>query len=240
VNCRQAVEYAIDKVSVQNALGGPLRGDIASTVMPPNVIGYKKYDDYPTPNNAGDPAKAKQALQKCGHPNGFAINLSARGDRPNEVAAATSIQASLKKVGINASIQKYPSGKYFSDYAGAPAFVHAHGIGLMMMAWAADWPTGYGFLYSISSGKAIVASGNSNLSELNTPQINSMLDSAIQNTDNSARVKAWGDIDKAVMDQAAIVPLVYRKDLLYRPASATNVFVTQAYGMYEYVTIGTR
>jgi peptide/nickel transport system substrate-binding protein len=240
VNCRIAVEYAIDKVSVQNSLGGPLRGDIASTVMPPNVVGYTKFDTYPTPNNGGDTAKAKDALTKCGHPSGFSIGLAARGDRPNEVAAATSIQASLSKVGIKANIQRYPSGKYFSDYAGAPAFVHAHNLGLMMMAWAADWPTGYGFLYSIASGHAIVASGNSNLSELNDSQVNSMLDSAIQNTDANARQQAWGQIDKAIMDQAVIVPLVYRKDLLYRPASATNVFVTQAYGMYEYLLIGTK
>jgi len=209
-------------------------------VLPPNVVGYTKYDKYPTPNNAGDTAKAKEALTKCGKPSGFSINLSARGDRPNEVAAAQSIQASLKKVGIKATIQRYQSGKYFSDYAGAPAFVHSHNLGLMMMAWAADWPTGYGFLYSIMSGKAIIASGNSNLSELNNPQINSMFDSAIQNTDTSAREKAWGDIDKAVMDQSVIVPLTYRKDLLYRPPNATNVFVTQAYGMYEYLLIGTK
>jgi peptide/nickel transport system substrate-binding protein len=240
VNCRIAVEYAVDKVAVQNALGGPLRGAIATTVLPPNVVGYQKADTYPTQNNSGDTAKAKAALTKCGHPNGFSIGLSARGDRPNEVAAATSIQASLKKVGINVNIQRYPSGKYFSDYAGAPQFVHSHNLGLMMMAWAADWPTGYGFLYSIISGNAILASGNSNLSELNNPQINSMLDDAIQNTDNAAREKAWGDIDKAVMDQAAIVPLTYRLDLLYRPDSATNVFVTPAYGMYDYLTIGTK
>jgi peptide/nickel transport system substrate-binding protein len=240
VNCRIAVEYAVDKVSVQNSLGGPLRGDIASTVLPPNVVGYQKYEKYPTPNNAGDTAKAKEALTKCGKPNGFSINLSARGDRPNEVAAAQSIQASLKKVGIKATIQRYQSGKYFSDYAGAPAFVHSHNLGLMMMAWAADWPTGYGFLYSIISGKAIIASGNSNLSELNDPQINSQIDAAIQNTNQAAREKAWGDIDKAVMDQAVIVPLTYRKDLLYRPPNATNMFVTQAYGMYEYLLTGTK
>jgi len=238
INCRIAVEYAVDKVSVQNSLGGPLRGDIASTVLPPNVVGYTKYDKYPTPNNAGDDGKAKEALGKCGKPGGFSVNLSARGDRPNEVAAAQSIQASLKKVGINVTIQRYPSGKYFSDYAGAPAFVHSHNLGLMMMAWAADWPTGYGFLYSIISGHAIIASGNSNLSELNDSQINSQIDTAIQNTDQGQREKAWGDIDKAVMDQAVIVPLTDRLDLLYRPPTATNVFVTQAYGMYEYLLIG--
>jgi len=155
-------------------------------VLPPNIVGYTKFDKYPTANNAGDDAKAKDALKTCGHPNGFSINLSARCDRPNEVAAAQSIQASLKKVGINVTIQRYPSGKYFSDYAGAPAFVHAHNLGLMMMAWAADWPTGYGFLDQIAYGPAILASGNTNLPELNNKQINSMLDAAIQNTDTSA------------------------------------------------------
>ena len=238
LDCRKAVEYAIDKVSAQNAYGGPNRGEIATTVLPPNVVGYTKYDDYPTPSNSGDVAKAKDELTKCGHPSGFDIGLSARADRPNEISMATSIQASLKKVGINATIQQYPSGKYFSDFAGAPAFVHSHNIGLIMMAWAADWPTGYGFLDQIIAGDTIKASGNSNLSELNDPTVNQLLQQAIQNTDASARVKAWGQVDKQVMDDAAIVPMLYRKDLLYRPPSATNVFVTAAYGMYDYLTIG--
>jgi len=131
-----------------------------------------------------------------------------------------------------------PGEPYFSDFAGAPAFVHSHNIGLIMMAWAADWPTGYGFLDQIIAGDTIKASGNSNLSELNDPTVNQLLQQAIQNTDASARVKAWGQVDKQVMDDAAIVPMLYRKDLLYRPPSATNVFVTAAYGMYDYLTIG--
>jgi ABC-type transport system substrate-binding protein len=240
IDCRKAVEYAVDKTSVQNALGGPIRGEIASTVLPPNITGYTKYDSFPTPNNSGDTAKAKAALQACGKPNGFSVGLSARADRPNEIHAAEAIQASLKNVGITANIKQYPSGKYFSDNAGAPAFVHANDLGLMMMAWAADWPTGYGFLDQVVDGNTIKASGNTNLSELNDQNINKMLADAIANTDTAARTAAWGQIDKAVMDQAVIVPLVYRKDLLYRPPSATNVFVTQAYGMYDYLTISSK
>jgi peptide/nickel transport system substrate-binding protein len=121
LDCRKAVEYAVDKTSVQSVYGGPVRGDIATTVMPPNTVGYTKFDLYPTANNSGDVAKAKDALTKCGKPDGFDIGLSARSDRPNEIALATAIQASLKKVGINATIQQYPSGKYFSDFAGSPA-----------------------------------------------------------------------------------------------------------------------
>ena len=152
-----------------------------------------------------------------------------------------SIQASLKKVGINVDIQKYQSGKYFSDNAGAPAFVHAHNLGLMMMAWGADWPTGYGFLDQIVDGDAIKASGNTNLSELNDPKVNNAAQRRHpEHRHRAARTAAWGQIDKQVMADAAIVPLVYRLDLLYRPPTATNVTVTPAYGMYDYLNIGTK
>jgi peptide/nickel transport system substrate-binding protein len=239
VNCRQAVEWAVDKTSVQDAEGGAVKGDIATTVLPPSVNGYRKFDLYPSTGGHGNVAKAKAALVKCGHPNGFSTTLTARTDRQAETDAATAIQAALKKVGIKVSIQTYPSGKYFSNYAGVPSWVHAHGAGMMMMAWGADWPTGYGFLDQIADGSAIKPSGGDNLSELNDPTINKALSSAIANTNTAARTKAWGDIDELIMKQAAIVPLLYSKNLLYRPPSATNVTVTQTYlGMYDYLALG--
>ncbi len=74
-----------------------------------------------------------------------------------------------------------------------PSYVHQHKLGLMMMAWGADWPTGYGFLDQIVDGSAIKPSGGNNLMELNDPKINSALAAAIANTDAAARTKAWGD-----------------------------------------------
>ncbi|MEU6404517.1 ABC transporter substrate-binding protein [Streptomyces sp. NPDC046985] len=235
-HCRKAVQWALDKQSVLDAMGGSPKGDVASTLLPPSVNGYTKFDTYATPNHKGDQAKAKAELKACGQPNGFSTTLTARADRPSEVAAATAIQNSLKGVGIAADIKQFPSGKYFSNFAGVPSYVHDHKLGMMMMAWGADWPTGYGFLDQIIAGTAIKPSGGNNLSELDDPKINKALSDAIANTDTAARTKAWGDIDKMVLDNASIVPLVYRKNLLLRPTSATNVTVTQAYlGMYDYL-----
>lgn len=239
VNCRKAVQYAVDKKSVVDAEGGAVKGDVATTLLPPSVNGYTKFDDYPTAGNAGDVTKAKAALAACGKPNGFTTTLTARSDRQPEVDGATAIQAALKKVGITVNIKTFPSDKYFSNYAGVPDYVHSHDVGMMMMAWGADWPTGYGFLDQIVDGSAIKPSGGNNLMELNDPQINQALASAISNTDAAARTKAWGDIDKMVMANASVVPLIYRKNLLYRPDSATNVTVTQAYlGMYDFLLMG--
>ncbi|MEW1862184.1 ABC transporter substrate-binding protein [Streptomyces sp. NPDC088194] len=239
INCRKAVQYAVNKTSVVNAEGGAVKGDVASTLLPPSVNGYTKFDEYPTAGNNGDVAKAKAALAACGKPGGFTTTLTARSDRQPEIDGATAIQAALKKVGITVNIKTFPSDKYFSNYAGVPDYVHSHGVGMMMMAWGADWPTGYGFLDQIVDGSAIKPSGGNNLMELNDPKINQALSSAISNTDTAARTKAWGDIDKMVMANASVVPLIYRKNLLYRPDSATNVTVTQAYlGMYDFLLMG--
>ncbi|WP_405611966.1 ABC transporter substrate-binding protein [Streptomyces sp. NBC_01508] len=238
-DCRKAVHYAIDKASVQAALGGDTKGDVASTLLPPTVNGYQKFDLYQTEGNKGDVAKAKAALTDCGQPDGFKTNLTARSDRPDEVQMATAIQASLKKVGIQAEIKQYPSGKYFGNFAGVPSYVKEHDLGMMMMAWGADWPTGFGFLDQIVNGSAIKPSGGNNLMELDDPKINKALSDGIAQTDDAARTKAWGEVDKMVLENASAVPLIYRKNLLYRPDSATNVTVTQAYlGMYDYLLIG--
>lgn len=239
IECRKAVQFAVDKASIQGVIGGATKGDVASTLLPPSVNGYTDFNLYESKGDKGDVAKAKQHLEKCGHPDGFTTNLTARSDRPDEVAMATSIQQSLKKVGIEAKIQQYPSGKYFTNFAGAPKYVHEHKLGMMMMAWGSDWPTGFGFLDQIVNGSAIKPSGGTNLMELDDKKINEALKAGIANTDDAARTKAWGEVDKMVMENASAVPLIYRKNLLYRPESATNVTVTQAYlGMYDYLLLG--
>ncbi|MCC3767150.1 ABC transporter substrate-binding protein [Streptomyces sp. UNOC14_S4] len=236
IHCRKAVQWGIDKVSVQQAQGGSPKGDVASTMLPPTVNGYAKFDLYPTQNSAGDIDKAKDELKQCGQPNGFETTLTARSDRPAEMAMATAVQASMKKIGINANIKTFPTGKYFTNFVGVPDYVHSHNLGMIMTAWGADWPTGFGFLDQIVNGSAIKPSGGNNVQELDDPQINKALNDAIANTDATARAKAWGDIDKLVLENASAVPLIYRKNLLFRPENAANVTVTQAYlGMYDYL-----
>jgi peptide/nickel transport system substrate-binding protein len=246
IHCRLAVQYATDKVAAQTAYGGPLAGgDVATTVLPPSVEGYTKFDLYPQKQAEGgglDQAtlgKAKQELQACGKPDGFSSKISARSDRPKEVAMAEAIQQSLAKVGIKVSIVQYPAGDYFNKYVGVPKYVHDHGIGMMIMAWAADWPTGYGFLAQIVHGDAIKPSGGNNLAELDDPKVNKALDDAIANPDKAARMKAYGEIDKLVMQTGMEVPLIYAKALMYRPKRVTNAGITYAYGgMYDYLNMG--
>jgi peptide/nickel transport system substrate-binding protein len=242
IECRKAVEYAIDKKAVQTSLGGPIRGEVASTVLPTDIDGYQKFDLYPQKYDGDklDLTEAKKHWDKCGAGK-TNTTIVARSDRQDEIDAATTIIDSLKKIGVNAKIQSYPSSKYFSDYAGVPKFNKKNNVGLIMMQWGSDFPTGYGYLQQIANGKAISQSGNTNLSELDDPAINKLLDSAIANTDKAAREKAYAEIDKKMMEQAAIVPLTYFKVLMYRSPKATNLVSTSAFsGQYDYLNIGVK
>jgi peptide/nickel transport system substrate-binding protein len=240
VDCRKAIEYAANKTLFQNAYGGAAAGgDIASTVMPPSIVGYQKFDLYEaTTKPDGDIAMAKQELVKCGKPNGFTINIGARSDRPKEVASAQALQQSLAQVGIKTDILSYPQSTYTTSELGSPSFMKAHNIGLGTYGWAADWPSGFGFLSQIADGAAIRPAGNNNIENLNDPQINSMLNQAASSSDANLRNSLYAQIDKSMMSQAVVLPEVYAKSLLYRSAKLANVFVTEAFGMYDYTQIG--
>src|SRR5215475_10170613 len=156
VHCRIAIQYAASKTDYQDAYGGQYGGQIASTVTPPNVVGWKNFDLYgATTEPGGNTAKAKQELQACGQPNGFATGIAYRSDRPKEVATAQALQASLGQVGIKLSLHGFPSGTYFANFAGVPKYMHQHDIGMDVNGWAADWPDGYGFFYYITCGCTI-------------------------------------------------------------------------------------
>jgi peptide/nickel transport system substrate-binding protein len=239
LHCREAVEYAANKTEGQTAWGGPVAGGaIASTLMPPVILGYQSFDYYDALSQpSGDIAAAKQQLALCGHPNGFTTTLAYRSDLAQETAAATALQASLALVGIKVTLKGFPSGTYYTDFAGAPAYVASHDVGIAMGGWGADWPNGYGFLDELVNGNTIVSTGNTNIANLNDPVINNLFKESNTLT-GAARTAIWSQIDEQVMKDAAILPIVYQKALLYRNPDLTNVYVQTYYGMYNYAVLG--
>jgi peptide/nickel transport system substrate-binding protein len=242
VHCRMAVQYAANKTNYQTAYGGPVAGGgIASTVAPPNVVGQKHFDLYEaTTKPNGDLTKAKAELKACGQPNGFSTGITYRSDRPKEVSTAQALQASLGQVGIKLSLHGFPTSTYDANFAGVPKYAANHNLGISLYGWAADWPDGYGFFYYIADGKAISPAGNTNLSQLNDPVVNNLLGKMATTNDTATRNSYTSQIDMQIMKDAAIVPGVYAKSLLYRTPSLTNVYVQTYYGMYNYAVLGVK
>ncbi|MGX7823504.1 ABC transporter substrate-binding protein [Actinokineospora sp. 24-640] len=240
VECRRAIHYATDKTGYQTAMGGAFAGgEVASTVLPPAIPGYEKFDLYPAgQDNKGDVAKAKEALTACGQPNGFETNIAYRAERPKEKAVAESLQQALARVGIKVTLKAFPQGDYFSQFAGNPPYVVQNKLGMAVNGWGADWNDGFGFLSQIVDSRVIRETGGSSNTSVRIPEVDALLDKALAETDVTAREKIWTEIDKKVMDEAVILPGVYSKSLLLRGKSVTNVFVSDAFGMYDYLAMG--
>jgi peptide/nickel transport system substrate-binding protein len=241
IHCREAVEFAANKNTLQTAYGGPYGGSIASTAMPPTVTGYAKFDYYHALSNPnGDISAAKAQLKACGHPSGFSTNIAYRSDRPREQAAATALQAALAGVGIHATLKGFISTSYYGTFAGVPNYVHSHQLGILAGGWGPDWPNGYGWGWALFDSKAIVSSGNANLEELSDPKVDGWFN-AIESTNNPSAKAAYSvDIDQQVMKDAVLLPTVYSKALLYRSPALTNVYVQPYYGMYNYGVLGAK
>ena len=238
VHCREAIEYAANKTAIQTAWGGSANGQIASTVMPPVVLGYKQFDLYHALSQPdGDMASAKQQLAMCGQPSGFSTNLAYRNDNPQETAAATALQAALARVGIKVTLKGASTADYYQSSAGSTAYVHSHDIGIAAGLWQGDWPNGYGFLDSLTAGNAISPVGNSNISEENDPVVNNLF---VQSTTvtGAVRTAIWSQVDEQVMKDAAILPGIYSRTVLYRSPRLTNVYVQAFYGMYNDAVLG--
>ncbi|MFC7490491.1 MULTISPECIES: ABC transporter substrate-binding protein [unclassified Knoellia] len=239
VHARRAVHYATDKAAMQEAYGGPLCGDIATTVLPPTIEGYADTDRYPVGEDAtGDLEAARRELALAGIPDGFRTKIAARTDRRKEWLAAQALSRGLARVGIDAEVQGFTSGGYFEHQAGSPQFLREQGIGIVMFGWGADFPDGYGFFQQIVDGRAIKSKGNQNMGELDDPVVNELLDAGAESLDAAERERVWRDIDRLVMDHAVIVPYLYPRSLLFRGPRATNVYVAGSFGMYDYVSCG--
>jgi peptide/nickel transport system substrate-binding protein len=240
IECRKAIMYAMDQTAYQAAYGGQFAGgDLATTLLPPVIPGHADFDLYPNgQDNKGDLEAAKKSLEACGQPNGFETNIAYRTERPKEKATAEAFQQALSRVGIKLTLKPFPQGDYFSSYAGNPPYVVKNKLGLSLSGWQADWPDGFGFLSQLVDSRIIRETGGSINTSVRIPEVDQMLDSALQELDADKRNQMWGEIDKRVMEEAVMYPGVYSKALLVRSKNATNIFVSDAWGMYDYLGLG--
>ena len=239
IECRKAIMLGMDKTSFQTAYGGEFAGgQLATSMLPPIIPGYKANDEWPTPNSKGDVTKAKEALTKCGQPNGFSTTISYRIERPKEKATAEAFQQQLAKIGIKLTVKGYPRKDYFSTYAGNPPYVVKNNLGLVVNGWGADWNDGFGFLSQITDSRVIRDTGGSSNTSVRIPEVDKLLDMAQNELDVKKRQELWAPIDQRVMKDAVVYPGVWAKSLLLRSKNLTNIFVNAQFGMYDYVNIG--
>lgn len=239
VYCRQAIFYATNKAALVQAFGGTTAGTAAGSMTPPTIAGHSDtanmYND--GSDNTGNIAKAKEALAKCGQPNGFTTKLAYNTPSETGPKVFSAMQTALARVGITVTAAPAATASYYSTYIGSPENIKNQGLGIAIAAWGADFPTGYGFWNSIANGATIIPTGNTNYPSLNDPTVNKVLNEAPAGKATDADFRT---LDDAVMKSAVYLPILFGKSLYYRNARMTQVTSDNAlaFGLYDFVNVG--
>jgi peptide/nickel transport system substrate-binding protein len=218
---RQAIEYGINKIAVQKALGGPEVAKVINTAIPPGNVGYQNYNLYPDKNGQGDPAKCKSMLASAGYPHGVKLTYLAANDSVNSRVAAA-IQASLKPCGVDLNLKLEPGSSFFVDLGNTPANNKPGTWDMAQPGWIPDW---FG-----NNGRTVIAPLFQTRCVLNTNNYgcfsNKTLDNTIAKAEAATSLSAasalWHKCDEIVMQNAVIVPLADEQAPFYTSARVQN------------------
>ncbi|WP_256725837.1 ABC transporter substrate-binding protein [Streptomyces sp. IMTB 2501] len=224
IRVRQAIAYALDKDALRTARGGPIAGQLATTLLPPSLPGSVPDDPFPSPGGKGDPAKAKALLAQAGHASGLTLTLDTPATAGGQ-SQGESVQASLARAGIKVNINAISSSAFYST-VGNIAQEHD----LVIDGWTPDWPGASTYLPLVFDGRLITPEGNNNHARYDSAQVNARIDAITGMKDPAAAATAYGDLAKQIMRDAPVVPFLWDK-----AAVLTGSHVTGAYGHIAYV-----
>ncbi|MFD2351757.1 hypothetical protein ACFSTC_24470 [Nonomuraea ferruginea] len=92
-------------------------------------------------------------------------------------------------------------------------------------------------MQAIVDSRTIRDASNYNLS-VKSDKVDGLIDQASAELDATARAKLWVDVDKAVMEDASLLPVVWAKALLMRGQGVTNIAYNEGQSMYDYILLG--
>jgi ABC-type transport system substrate-binding protein len=203
---RRAVNYAINKTRLVRLTGG--FATVANGIVPPAMSwtnpGVLRYDY--------NPQKARAMLHEAGYPDGFKTTLAYMQDNPIFVRLAEDIQQDLQQVGIDASLRPANSAAFDIEASSR------HQVPCGVWGWLQDYPDPSDFLDVLFNGEHITDTDCNNVSFYNNPNVNRLLDQAMQSMNPNERTRLFREVEDDIMRDAPWAPLIHEVyPVLYNP-----------------------
>ncbi len=206
---RQAIAYAIDKVEISRILevmeevpNAPLH-----SAIPPGSVGHRDFNLYPTPGDRGDPELSRRLMVEAGYGDGLRLIAAVRDvGLHRDIMGA--VAERLVKCGITLEFRYYSQGEYYGSLLSDPAKARAGVWDIAEPGWTPDW---FG-----NNGRAILQplfqtnflSGTTNYGGYSNPTVDGLIDSALQEDDPVKAEALWHEVDRTVMQDLPIVPIL--------------------------------
>ncbi len=230
VRVRQALQYAVDKTAYLTAKGGEISGDIATTLITPGIEGREEFNLY-AEDPAGDVDEAKRLLDEAGASD-LDLRLVVTEDN---VAAAEAIQQSLARVDISVTIQPLDDAAWSAEVTAGDGSAYD----LTLSSWQPDIPSPNANLTPLFDSSQI-GGGNYNLARYSNPEVDEALLAASSELDADAAAEQWTAIDRTILEDSPVVPLIYSRNSFLHGSGVTNFEIGEfpSYPNYLKVTLG--
>lgn len=199
---RQAIAYALDLPSIAGKLYGP-GTTVADNWVPKGMLGetsaVKAY--------AFNVAKAKALLAQAGFPKGFATNMyyptTPRPYMPEPQRLAETLQAELKTVGIDVTLQPYEFGVFLEKVRNGE---HQ----MCLIGWSGDNGDPDNFMYVLLDEDSAHKGTAQNYSFWRDPAFHKLMLAGQAEADQAKRAVIYQKAVTMVHDQIPAIPLIHR------------------------------
>jgi peptide/nickel transport system substrate-binding protein len=197
---RAALEYAVDRAALNKVVFDGL-GAPAYQPVPTWSPGYSKSLGTPDPYN---PTKAKALLKAAGYPSGVKFSMVIPAGDATYSRAAALLQNEMQAAGFNATLQQIPGADFLED-----VYIKKQGDAVLseQLTNGADMANQWESIFESSGFQA---------KELGS--VNAQLTPLIQQANGSLSASVQGpkmqQIDKTVLQQGLIVPLVFMPSIV--------------------------
>ncbi len=209
VPVRQALEYAIDKAAIAQALGGTKIAIPVSQILGSIDVGYKPFNLYPTTGSQGDPKKTKQLLAAAGYPQGITVKLLYPTDSYNPQVAQL-MQSDLQAAGVH--VQMVPATlNDFIDTISDPSDGARGTWDIALLFWVPDWfgINGRSVLEPMTDGSHY-GPNSVDYGDYNSTVTDNLINEALTQApaDTTQITNLWHQVSQQSMKDAAFIPLV--------------------------------
>ncbi|MFS0750850.1 ABC transporter substrate-binding protein [Oceanobacillus sp. 1P07AA] len=208
---RQAINYAIDKQAIADALYAGY-ATTAKNPLPPSYLGY---NDEVT-GYAYDPDKARELLEEAGYADGLEIELmlspTARPYMPDPETVAQIVQENLSEVGIELTITSHEWAPYLE-------LTEQGEHQMYIMGWSGTNGDPDYFLSSLLHSSNI---GSSNNTFYENSEVDDLLNQAKRAVDQEERADLYMQAQELISEDSPMVTLVHSTPVMAISSNVQN------------------